>query len=174
MKKILAFVLISLFFMNCFSQNKIETVKNVSLSRYLGKWYEIYRMPFKYEKDLMNVTATYSLNEDSTIKVLNEGYVGGPNGEHKIAKGKAKIPDKKNTGRLRVSFFGPFYSDYLIVDLDQEKYMWALVISKKGKLCWILSRKPGLNSEIIDRLVGKAKNLGVDVSKFIKVDHSWK
>ena len=160
--------------LNSFSQNKIETIKNVSLTRYLGKWYEIYRMPFKFEKNLMNVTATYSLNDNSTIKVFNEGYVGGPNGKHKTAKGKAKVPNKAEPGRLRVSFFGPFYSDYLIVELDEVNYQWVLVVSKNKKLCWILSRKPGVNKEIADKLIEKAKSIGVDVSKLIKVMHTWK
>lgn len=174
MRKLAVCIFLVLIAFTCFSQKKIETVKDFSLSKYLGKWYEIYRMPFKYEKDLMNVTATYTLNNDSSISVFNEGYIGGPNGKYKTAKGKAKIPDKNKPGRIRVSFFGPFFSDYLIVDVDKENYMWALVVSKKGKLCWILSRKPGLDSEITNQLVEKAKSVGVDVSKFIKVMHTWK
>lgn len=174
MRKLVVCVFVVLIDLTCFSLKKIETVKNVDLTRYLGKWYELYRMPFKYEKDLMNVTATYSFNADSTIKVYNEGYVGGPNGKHKTAIGKAKVPNISEPGRLRVSFFGPFYSDYLIVELDDINYQWALVISKNKKLCWILCRKPGINIEIKDRLIEKAKTLGVDITKLISVIHSWK
>jgi len=172
--KIIIFLTLFTIIFNLMAQNKIETVKNLSLDKYLGKWYEIYRMPFKYEKDLMNVTATYALKKNGKISVLNEGYVGGPNGKHKIANGKAKIPDINQPGRLRVSFFGPFYADYLIVALDTENYQWSLVVTKNLKQCWILARRISLPQETVNMLIEKAKSLGVDVSKFIKVDQSWK
>ena len=42
--------------------------------RYLGLWYEIARKDFKFERNLNNTTAEYSLNEDGSIKVVNRGY----------------------------------------------------------------------------------------------------
>ena len=69
----------------------IPIVKNVDLQRYAGKWYEIARMPFYFEKDLVNVTATYTLRDDGKIQVLNEGYVKTPQGKRKQAKGRVKI-----------------------------------------------------------------------------------
>lgn len=41
---------------------------------YLGLWYEIARKDFKFERNLNNTTAEYSLNEDGSIKVVNRGY----------------------------------------------------------------------------------------------------
>src|SRR5690348_1622745 len=75
-------------------------------NKYLGKWYEIARMDFKFEKDLNNTTAEYSLNKNGNIKVVNKGY--NPKKEQwKQAIGKAKFVGDENTAMLKVSFFGP-------------------------------------------------------------------
>ena len=83
-------------------------VKPFYKEKYLGKWYEIARIDFKYEKDLDNTTAEYSLNDNGTIKVDNRGY-DTLKGEWVQAIGKAKFVDDENVGMLKVSFFGPFY-----------------------------------------------------------------
>ena len=49
-------------------------VKPFDKERYLGKWYEIARFDFRFERDLNNTTAEYSVNTDGTIKVVNKGY----------------------------------------------------------------------------------------------------
>lgn len=77
-----------------------ETVKELDLQKYLGTWYEIARYPHSFEKELVGVTATYSLRADGKIKVENKGYKKTLNGEMKIAIGKAKIPNLKEPTKL--------------------------------------------------------------------------
>lgn len=85
----------------------VVAVSPFSSKKYLGKWYEIARIDFKFEKDLNNTTAEYSLNANGTVKVVNRGY-------HTIKKewnqavGKAKFVESENVAMLKVSFFGPF------------------------------------------------------------------
>lgn len=57
------------------------TVKELDLNRYLGNWFEIARFPHSFEKNLVGVTATYSLRDDGKIKVLNQGYKNTLDGE---------------------------------------------------------------------------------------------
>ena len=52
----------------------VTTISNLVLDKYLGKWYEIARLDFRFEKDMNNTTAEYSLNKDGSIKVVNRGY----------------------------------------------------------------------------------------------------
>ena len=148
MKKLLFFILM---FYPVYSFSQIG-VKNFELNRYLGKWYEIARMPAGFEKDLTHVTAEYSLHKKGYVVVLNSGKKYG---KLKVAKGKAKFAKEPTTGHLKVSFFGPFYGDYIIVDIDPD-YQYVLVISSK-KYAWILSRKPELDKNIIDRYINKMK-----------------
>jgi apolipoprotein D and lipocalin family protein len=140
--------------------SEFTPVTGFDVARYLGTWYEIARLPNSFEKGMTNVTASYSLRKDGKVKVENAGL---KNGKQKTAIGKAKIAGSVNEGFLRVSFFGPFYGDYVIIDLD-EKYSYALVASSHD-LLWILSRTPSLDKEIVDRLVEKAGKLGFDTSK---------
>src|SRR4030042_7143627 len=88
-----------------------KAVKPFDKERYLGKWYEIARMDFRFERNLNNVTATYSVNSDGSIKVDNRGYNYIAK-QWKQAEGKAKFSGDPNEAILQVSFFGPFYSGY--------------------------------------------------------------
>jgi apolipoprotein D and lipocalin family protein len=146
---------------------RIEPVNNFDLNRYLGKWHEIARMPNSFEKNLINVTATYSLRDDGKVKVLNEGDRQF-DGKHKSAKGVAKFKGDPTVGHLRVSFFRPFYADYIVAELDTA-YQWVMVTGSKPKLLWILSREPTLDPAIFDRLVEKAKSLGYDTSRLLRI-----
>ncbi len=142
---------------------KLEPVSGFDLNRYLGRWYEIARLPTSFEKDLVNVYATYSLRSDGKVKVVNEGYKKTKSGKHKVATGKAKFAKSPDKGYLRVSFFGPFYGDYLIIELDPE-YKYAMVASSH-KYLWILSREPKIDAAMLDKLVQRAKELGFDTSR---------
>ena len=107
---------------HCQSQNQApmintSTVKELNLEKFQGKWYEIARFPNSFEKDLTGVTATYTLRANGKINVLNQGYLNSLDGKHKTAKGKAKLPDPDQPGRLKVSFFLFFYSAQIVPPL---------------------------------------------------------
>jgi len=151
---------------------QIPTVKNFQLSNYLGTWYEIVRMPHRFEKNLHHVTATYSLLNNGKIEVKNRGY----NTKKKVWKdafGKAWIPDETKSSELRVSFFWPFSAAYRIIYLEDD-YSLALVTSKSSKYFWMLSRSPEIEEEYYNRLIKKAKDWGFDTSQFVKVLQSGK
>ncbi|MFW1886610.1 lipocalin family protein, partial [Acinetobacter nosocomialis] len=86
-------------------------VKNFDSDKYLGKWYEIARFDFKFERNLNQVTATYSKNPDGTIKVDNKGY-DYVKKEWKQSIGEARFVNSENEARLKVSFFKPFWAGY--------------------------------------------------------------
>jgi apolipoprotein D and lipocalin family protein len=140
-------------------------VKNFSLDKYLGTWYEIVRMPVVFEKGLSKVTANYSLSDKGRVIVLNRG-IKDKNGEESVAKGKAKFASENTTGHLKVSFFGPFYADYIIVELDSA-YTYAMVVGNSTRYLWILSRTPAFDKTILDGLLKKAAALGYKTDQFI-------
>lgn len=144
-------------------------VKPFEKERYLGKWYEIARKDFKYERNLNNTTAEYSLNNDGTIKVNNQGY-NTVKGEWKQAIGKAKFVGEESTAMLKVSFFGPFYSGYNVIAIDNQ-YKYALVAGKNLKFLWILSRTTTIPEEIKDKYLNIAQEIGYDISDMIWVEH---
>ena len=137
--------------------------------KYLGKWYEIARFDFRFERGLNNTTAEYSLNPDQSIKVLNRGF-NYEKKEWKQAIGKAKFVKDPNIAMLKVSFFGPFYAGYNVIELDKD-YKYALIIGKNTKYLWLLSREKTIPKEIIDKYLETAKNLGCKVENLIWVEH---
>ena len=148
---------------------QMNTVKEVDLRRYAGTWYEIARLPNSFEKGLVGVTATYTLRDDGKITVVNQGYRGSVDGRRQRVKGKAKVPDPGEQGRLKVSFFLWFYADYLILDLDAENYQYALVGGGNTNYLWILSRTPQMEEEVYTSLVDKARHLGFEVEKLEQI-----
>jgi len=161
----LSLVLLSITGLSCKDKTAFTPVTGFDLQRYLGTWYEIARMPFSFEKDLVGVTATYSLRPDGKVKVLNQGKILSLTGRLSTAVGKAKFAADPATAHIKVSFFGPFYADYIVVELDPE-YRYALVISSL-RYAWILSRTPELDPAITEKLIGKLKAYGLDTSRLI-------
>ncbi len=151
---------------------KDSVVQSVDAKQYLGTWYEIARLDHSFERGLEQVTANYSLEKDGSIKVVNKGY-NTEKKQWKEAIGKAKFVDVANadgsrTGRLKVSFFGPFYGPYNIIALEKPSYNYAL-ISGGQEYLWILSRTPQMAESVKQELVEKAKTLGYATDKLLFV-----
>lgn len=149
--------------------NGATAVKPFDKEKYLGKWYEIARKDFKYERNLSNTTAEYSLNDNGTIKVDNQGY-DTITGKWTQAIGKAKFIGEENIAKLKVSFFGPFYSGYNVIAIDSE-YKYALVVGKNLKYLWILSREINIPVEIKDKYLKIAEEIGYNTADLIWVKH---
>lgn len=144
-------------------------IQTFELNRYLGTWYEIARLDHSFERGLSHVTATYSLREDGGVRVLNKGFNSEKN-TWQQAEGKAYFVENENVGHLKVSFFGPFYGGYVIHELDQESYQYALVSGPNRDYLWILARAPQLSQSTQSHLVNKAAALGFDTNSLIWVE----
>lgn len=161
----------TLLLVSCLGKpDKVNPVVNFQADKYLGTWYEIARLDFSYEKGMSHVTATYSLRDDGGIKVLNRGYLSNK-GSWKEAEGKAYFAEDKNTGYLKVSFFGPFYSSYIIFDID-EKYQYALVSGASKSNLWLLARTPTISGEVKASMLAKAAALGFDTNQLVYVEQT--
>ena len=147
----------------------IEPVRGFQVERYMGQWYEIMRLDHRFERGMDQVTATYTLNDDGTVGVLNRGFRTAK-GEWDEARGKARFVGSPDIGALEVSFFGPFYGAYNIVDLDPA-YQHVMIVGPSRDYLWILSRTPNPPPQDIDRLVAKAAQLGFDTGALIRVKH---
>jgi len=169
---IIAVLALSVIMSGCqTNRNMIDktTVKDVNIEKYLGTWYEIARFDHSFERGLVGVTATYSLEDNGRLKVINQGHKNCPDGELSRAVGKAKVPDENSPGRLKVSFFWFFYAEYNILELDTENYQWALIGSSSPKYLWILSRTPQMDQNTYSMLVNKAKQRGYNTEKLMLI-----
>ena len=164
MKKIFTLSVLLSLLMGCSKQTVDNSVvTDFDLNRFLGSWYEIARFDHKFERGMEQTKAMYVLRDDGKVDVLNTGIKDGKPSE---AKGLAKLTG--TAGLLRVSFWGPFYSDYRIMLLDND-YQYALVGSGSDDYLWILSRTPQISDETKTQILTEAQKRGYDTSKLIWV-----
>jgi apolipoprotein D and lipocalin family protein len=164
-------LLVSVLIGSCVAlPNGIESVRDFELSRYLGTWYEIARLDHSFERGLSRVTANYSLREDGGVRVVNRGFKQ-VTGEWQEAVGRAYLVGDPTLGRLRVSFFGPFYGGYNIIALDRDVYQWAVVCGPSRDYLWILARTPQLDADLLEKLISQASQLDFAVTELILVEH---
>lgn len=149
----------------------VRPVTNFDINRYLGRWYEIARLDHSFERGMSDVNATYQLQDDGSVKVVNRGY-DTKRQAWKEAIGRALFIGDSNTASLKVSFFGPFYGGYHVIALDQEDYRWALVAGPDRDYLWILARERTLPSEVREKLVSQAQALGFATDKLIWVEQT--
>ncbi|QMV75648.1 lipocalin family protein [Comamonas piscis] len=146
----------------------VQPVSGFDASKYMGTWYELARIDHRFEKGLTQVTATYRLNADGSVTVLNRGYDAAKQ-EWREAEGKARFLGQSDKAALKVSFFGPFYGGYNVVSLD-DQYQTALVIGSSLDYLWILSRSKTIPEAQLQALLQKAQALGVDLAQVIRVE----
>ena len=135
--------------------------KPVDLRRYLGRWYEIARYEQGFQKGCEGVTADYSLRADGSIDVLNRCLK--PGGKVSETRGRAKVVDGTTNAKLKVSFFGPFYGDYWVLD-HADDYSWSIVGEASGRYLWILDRQATPTEAEVQKLIDRARSLGYDTS----------
>lgn len=148
----------------------VEAVGNFDVRRYAGTWHEIARLDNRFEKGLTSVSSTYSLRDDGGIDVINRGYDWREE-KWEQAGGRGYFVEGPDVGRLKVTFFWPFYGGYNIIRLDHENYRYALVCGSTRSYLWILARQPSLDQSIIDELVDHAKREGFNTSELIFIEH---
>lgn len=169
MKSLVLFSIIGLLLPACTKAQQIDNtpVRILDLERYLGCWYEIARFDHSFERGMEGTQAMYSLKSDNTVRVENTGW---KDGVLRISEGKAFRPrPEEEPALLRVSFFGPFYSDYRVLMLSED-YQYALVGSGSAKYLWILSRQPSVPQDTMKAILDEAERRGYDTTKLIWVN----
>jgi apolipoprotein D and lipocalin family protein len=141
----------------------LRTVAFVDLQRYAGVWYEIARLPNRFEQDCAaNITATYTLRADGQVDVLNQCQTRS--GQVKRSAGRARVVDPATNAKLKVTFFWPFAGDYWILELGPQ-YEYAVIGEPKRDYLWILSRNPQMQDELYEELLQRAATQGFDVRR---------
>jgi apolipoprotein D and lipocalin family protein len=152
-----------------------QPARPVALEAYLGKWYEYARYEAPFQKGCEAVTADYSRRDDGLIRVVNSCRQGGVDGKLKQAAGKARIVDGGEGAKLKVSFFGPFYGDYWVLDRGEPgldgRYPWSIVGEPSGRFLWLLTREPRPDPANAALIEARAAELGYDLSLLRRTRH---
>jgi apolipoprotein D and lipocalin family protein len=143
----------------------LPTVASVDVPRYMGTWYEIAKLPNRFQASCASDTvARYRLTEGG-VDVLNrcrraDGSVSSISGRATVVAGSAGA-------RLRVSFFWPIFGDYWVLALDPS-YQTVLVGAPSRKYAWVLARTPTLDDARLQDLLARAQALGFDREAFVR------
>jgi len=149
----------------------IEPVRGFDINRYAGTWYEVMRLDHSFERGLSNVKATYTLQDDGEVGVVNRGF-NRKDCEWDEAEGSAEFQGSSDVASLSVTFQWPFAGGYHVFELDKAGYGYALVSGPNRDFLWLLARQPDLAEDIRSRLVDIARENGFPVEELILVDHS--
>lgn len=142
------------------------TIDHLNIKCFMGRWYEIARYEHYFERGMTHVNADYSLLPDGEIRVVNRGM---KNGRPKEIVGRGTQPDPiRHPGKLKISFFLWFYSDYYILELDKKRGI-AVIGSSAKRYLWILSRTPEISNELKEEFLEKIRLRGYDLSKLVFV-----
>ncbi|MED6146463.1 hypothetical protein PIB30_034575 [Stylosanthes scabra] len=152
-------------------------VKNLDIKRYMGRWYQIASFPTLFQpKNAVDTRATYTLNDNGTVNVLNEDWVDG---KRSFIQGIAyKADPNSDEAKLKVKFYippsfplFPVIGDYWVLYIDQD-YQNAVIGGPTKLFLWILSRKSHIDDATYNKLVETAKQEGYDVAKLLKTPQS--
>jgi len=154
----------------------VVAVPSVDLTRYLGRWYEICRLPLKWEDETAtDITAHYSLDDAGKVQVDNRCF--DAEGKPSRAVGQARPVDGTNS-RLKVTFLPEYLrwipftdGNYWILKIDPQ-YRVALVGGPDRKNLWVLSREPILDATTLQEYLGEATRQGFDLAKLITPRHT--
>lgn len=148
-----------------------QTVANVDIEQYLGRWYQVAGYPFFPTNDLYSVSAEYALLPNGNVSVLNKGFEGGFDGPMNTIAGEARIVDPQTNAKLAVRFpeilGGIFEGQYWIIRLDEENYTYAVVTDSRRRTLFILSRTPTVEDAFLVNLVSGLEQDGFDPDRIV-------
>ena len=160
------------------TQAPLKTVNNLDLERYQGRWYEIARLPNRFQDDCAgDVRVNYTLHPDGRVDVLNQ--CAKSDGDLMSAQGMArKVDEHGPNSELQVrfapawlSFLPMVWGEYYVIDLADD-YSWAVVGHPERTYFWILSRSPRLSETVVNDILDRARGQGYTLDDLIRTRHS--
>ncbi len=137
----------------------------VELERYAGRWFEIARYDVAFQEGCTGVTADYEIAGPGRLAVVNTCRKDSLDGRVSRAEARARVVGA-NGAKLEVSFFGPFWGDYWVID-RAEDYAWAIVSEPDGRYLWILARTPQMEPEVLEARLAWLESVGYDTSALL-------
>ncbi|MDR3509884.1 MAG: lipocalin family protein [Caulobacteraceae bacterium] len=141
--------------------------KPVDPKKYVGRWYEVARMPNKVQANCAAATSDWARQPDGQFQVIQTCHMGSATGSEKTWRGSGRIVDEVTNSKFRIGFFGGLVQmDYWVLDRGDD-YSWCILTTPNPKFLWIMSRRPNLTPAQTTALIERARSMGYDVSKLI-------
>jgi apolipoprotein D and lipocalin family protein len=169
-----AFTLMAVVFpMACMAQSQVKSIPEFDVSRYMGTWYEIAKLPNWFQRKCVQGTqARYKVLGPTQIEVNNKCTTAS--GEEIQAIGLARPNGSGRPAQLEVRFAPEWtawlpmvWGAYWVLDLDAD-YQLAAVGDPSKSYLWILSRTPQVSADRYDALLQRLNVMGFDITKLEK------
>jgi apolipoprotein D and lipocalin family protein len=141
----------------------VEPTGRIELSKMMGRWYEVARVPNVLQKDCVDGASewTAQANGFAVVQTCRKSS----DGQMKVWKAKATVADPRTNAKIKMSFFGGVVSqDYVVVEHRPEQG-WLVLATANGKYLWLMSQKPTLPQAIRSQAVARIRQLGFDVGR---------
>ena len=146
----------------------VTAVPKLDLNQFVGKWYEIARLPNKQEKNCVSdVVLLYALADKANqFQIVNACEI--KNGNSDTHNGSGSRPKKSEDGKLKVSYIWPLTTKHWVLATGPS-YEWVLVGSPNHKTLWVLSRTATMQPDVLAEIQAKATSEGFNISKMVTV-----
>jgi apolipoprotein D and lipocalin family protein len=141
-----------------------QPVAHIELTRMMGRWYEVARLPNKTQHGCTAGTSDWTRTGEgfSVVQACHRGTPDGPLAEWKA---KARVADPVSNAKFKMSFFGGLISqEYWVLDQRPEEG-WLILATHDGAYLWLMSQKPTLPVAVRAEAVARIKQLGFDVGR---------
>jgi len=145
----------------------VRPVAHVDLRRYMGTWYEIARLPNRYQRGCTASTATYALRSDGLVSMTDRCRLDSLTGPERVITARARVADTTTNAKLEVQFIWPIWGKYWVMDLDAD-YRWAVVGHPLRKYLWVLSRTPAMDPAVYAGIVRRIAAQGYDTTMIVR------
>lgn len=149
---------------------KAVAINPFEIDKFLGKWYEVARLDYKYDRNIMNTSIDFSLKPNGNLRVVKRLY-NYYKKKKEINIGMAKFAGPIYEGKMLLSFRKPLYFGYNVIGIDPD-YKYALVVGEDHRHLWLLSREHTMPEDIRRSFIHKASLIGYDISKLIWVEQN--
>ncbi|WP_296598209.1 lipocalin family protein [Phenylobacterium sp.] len=146
------------------AQAGVEPVARIELSKMMGRWYEVARVPNVLQKDCQAGASEWTPQAQG-FAVVQSCRKDTPDGPLKIWKARATVADPRTNAKFKMTFFGGVVSqDYVVVEHKPEQG-WLVLATANGKYLWLMSQKPTLPAAIRSQALARIRQLGFDVGR---------
>lgn len=171
---ILVFSIVMSLLVQTTAAQPLRVVPDVDLRRYAGTWYEVARLPNRFEAACArSVTASYALRDDGRITVTNRCVEADGDVRESVGMGRPVQGQPASVLEVRfapaiLSWLPAVWGDYRIIALDPD-YRHAMVGTEDRKFLWVLSRTPTMDDVLVQGLLDRARAQGFDVDAVVRV-----
>jgi apolipoprotein D and lipocalin family protein len=144
-----------------------QPAKALDTSRFIGRWYEVARMPNKIQSDCVASLADWTHGDGDHFNVIQTCHTETPSGPTKVWKATGHIVDPVTNAKFRMSFFGGLISqEYWVLDRGDD-YSWLILSTPNPKFMWIFARHSAIAPAQKAALVSRVRAMGYDVATLV-------